>query len=59
MGSLSAIWPFHSQTFGYGFTDGPWIKVGDEYHMGWKPCAAAAAARSRRHPYPPCPNDST
>ena len=32
--TLRAIWPFQSQTFGYGYTDGSWIKVGDEYHLG-------------------------
>ena len=25
--TLRAIWPFQSQTFGYGYTDGSWIKV--------------------------------
>ena len=32
--SLRAIWPLYSQTFGYGYTDGSWVKVGDEYHIG-------------------------
>ena len=32
--SLRALWPFYSQSFGYGYTDGSWVKVGDEYHLG-------------------------
>lgn len=32
--TLRAIWPFHSQTFGYGYTDGSWIEVDGEYHLG-------------------------
>ena len=32
--SLRALWPFYSQSFGYGYTDGSWVKVGDEYHIG-------------------------